>query len=233
MAMTVLHLLDRADITANVSVRRTFNIHIYLIIASQVGHWTLDNAANNGTFMVELGILLRARDIDFDHEDRRIMCFPHVVNICCQHVIAEFTNIELADAVEQTPQLPAPNSATQQSFEDAVTRDPIAVGRNIVRSLRSSGQRRDNFDEIVKDGNDKGWFLVGVPPQVVKLRPLQLLRDVKTRWDSVYFMIKRLREMRPVSHSDHSSARLILNCSIRLSNTSLPFLSIEMLPCTH
>jgi hypothetical protein len=55
---------------------------------SQVGHWTLNNAPNNGTFMEELGHLLRQRDIDFDHLERQIMCFPHVVNICCQHVIA-------------------------------------------------------------------------------------------------------------------------------------------------
>jgi hypothetical protein len=26
-----------------------------------------------------------------------------------------------------------------------------------------------------------------------------LLRDIPTRWDSIYFMIRRLRQMRPVS----------------------------------
>lgn len=167
----------------------------------QIGHWTLDNAANNGTFMTELAALLYSRDINFDAQDRRIMCFPHIINICSQHVISKFTNIELANATEATPVILAPNNATRQSFNNAVSCDPIALGRNTVRVLRSSGQRRDTFDDIIKDGNDKGWFgKTGNPPVNIQLRPLQLLRDVKTRWDSVYFMIKRLREMRPVSY---------------------------------
>jgi hypothetical protein len=49
--------------------------------------------------MEELAKLLQSCDIDFDPLDRRIMCFPHIMNICVQHVIANFTNIELAEAV--------------------------------------------------------------------------------------------------------------------------------------
>jgi hypothetical protein len=147
--------------------------------------------------MVELDVLLKARDITFDAEDRRIMCFPHIVNICCQHTIKKFTDVALADASEPTPVAYPPSG--NQSFEDAVRCDPVALGRNIVRTLRSSGQRRDAFDDLIKDGNTKGWFQSGDPPESVTLRPLQLLCDVKTRWDSVYFMIKRLRYLRPVS----------------------------------
>ena len=47
----------------------------------QGGHWTLDNASNNGTFMIEFGNLLRARDINFDPIDRQVMCFPHIINM--------------------------------------------------------------------------------------------------------------------------------------------------------
>jgi hypothetical protein len=62
-----------------------------------VGYWTLDNASNNGTFMEEMEHLLHLHDIDFDHLDRRIMCFPHIINICCQHILSEFTNVNLVD----------------------------------------------------------------------------------------------------------------------------------------
>jgi len=164
------------------------------LITIQVGHWTLDNAANNGTFMEELECLLHQRDIDFDHMDRRIMCFPHVINICCQHILIKFTNVNLINIAGV---MALPSSTSEQSFEEAVSSDPIARGRNVVRVLRSSGQRRDKFDEVVVDGNAKGWFVVG--DKVVMLPNLQLLRDVRTRWDSVYFMIRRLRQMRPVS----------------------------------
>jgi len=167
----------------------------------QIGHWTFDNAANNRTFMTELAVLLHSRDINFDAQDRRIMCFPHIINICSQHVISKFINIELTNATKVTPVTLAPNNATRQSFYNAVSCDPIALGRNTVRVLRSSGQRQDTFDDIIKDGNDKGWFSkTGNPPVNIQLCPLQLLQDVKTRWDSVYFMIMRLHEMRPVSY---------------------------------
>jgi hypothetical protein len=58
------------------------------------------------------------------------MCFLHIVNICCQHVIQQFINIELADA----PGLaltPLPNHGNQ-SYKEVVWQDPIALNQNIV-----------------------------------------------------------------------------------------------------
>ena len=92
----------------------------------QVGHWTLDNASNNETFMEELEILLHLCDINFDHMDRCIMCFPHVINICCQHVISEFTNLDLVDTPELA-ELPL-DPVGAQSYNNAIRRDPVARG---------------------------------------------------------------------------------------------------------
>lgn len=166
--------------------------------ASQIGHWTLDNAASNGTFMKELATL-QARDIEFDSLDRRIMCFPHIINICCQHVITGFTNADLAEAAAAfDPELP-PTFPDQQTFEEAVGRDPVALGCNVVHVLQNSGQRCDLFDDIVRDGNEKGWFgEPGDPPVNIKLPAVQLLHDVVTRWDTVFYMVRHLCEMRPV-----------------------------------
>jgi hypothetical protein len=117
------------------------------------------------------------------------MCFVHIINICCQHVIGEFTNIELSESVDDFVAEELACHPDHQTFEDAVKQDPVALGRNIVCVLRSSSSRRDAFDQHIRDGNEKGWFDVG---------QLQLLRDVKTRWDSVYYMLRRLRELQPV-----------------------------------
>jgi hypothetical protein len=77
------------------------------------------------------------------------MCFPHIINICCQHVIADFTNVDLAKAaMEFVAALPL-DLPDRQTFEEAVMRDPVALGRNIVRVLRNSGQWQDSFDEII------------------------------------------------------------------------------------
>jgi hypothetical protein len=84
------------------------------LITIQVGHWTLDNAANNGTFMEELERLLHQRDINFDHMDRRIMCFPHVINICCQHILTKFTNVNLVDIAGVTALPSAANNHSKK-----------------------------------------------------------------------------------------------------------------------
>lgn len=128
------------------------------------------------------------------------MCFAHVINIACQHVIDEMTD-------NKHPDMNTDDSDSELSTDSLVThqrereRHPIALGRAIVQALRSSGKRRDDFDDLISNGNAKGWFQVGDPPIIVRVPPLQLLRDVKTRWDSVYYMIRRLLELRPVSSS--------------------------------
>ena len=109
-----------------------------LMIIGQEGHWTLDYASNNGTFLHELVILLEAHDIDFGAIDHRIMCFAHVINRCCQHVIASLTNVALAESAELSVGVLPPSLPDQQTFEDAVKQDPVALGRNIVHVLRSS-----------------------------------------------------------------------------------------------
>jgi len=63
--------------------------------------------------------------------------------------------------------------------------DVIALVRNIVHSIRASGQRLDHFNDTIKLGNERGWF------GDVKVPELQLLHDVKTWWGSVYAMLKR------------------------------------------
>ena len=148
---------------------------------------------------MELAKLLQSRDIDFDPLDRQIMCGKHIINICVQHIIANFTNIELAKAAAEFVSALPLGLPDKQTFEEAVQRDPVALGRNIVRVLRNSGQRHDLFDDIVQDGNEKEWIQAGDPPVTVELPLVQLLRDIITRWDTVYYMVRRLHEMRPVS----------------------------------
>jgi hypothetical protein len=172
-----------------------------LLIFFKVGHFTMDNASANYTMMQELEIMFNERDIDFDARDRQIMCYGHIVNLSSGRVIEVATKAAATastDCDEDCSGPPPPDLPDQQSYDDALARDPIALGRNVVRAIRASGTRRDAFDEVIADGNKNKWFLVGQPPAVTKIVPKQLLRDVCTRWDSVYQMLNRLREMRPV-----------------------------------
>jgi hypothetical protein len=143
--------------------------------------------------MQEIAVRLLSREIEFDGRDRKIMCFPHVVNLSSGRVIQGLTK-----ALEDLPENWEPPTLkhAKQSYTDAVARDPIALGRAVVRAIRASGSRREAFDDVIKDGNAKKWFKDG--EKILKVESLQLLRDVCTRWDSVYYMLNRLRELRPV-----------------------------------
>ena len=156
----------------------------------KVGHFTMDNASNNGSMMQALQIALKDREIqvdDFDALDRRIMCFAHIINLCSGRVLLGIGNLN-----------PDEDDDSFSDSEDTVSSNPIVHARAVVRVLRASGKRRDEFDKVLEKGNEEGYWKQGDPPRVVKLKPLQLLRDVCTRWDSVYKMLHRLRQMRPV-----------------------------------
>ena len=105
------------------------------------------------------------------------------------------TNVALADTAAEFVTLVPSVDPDKKTFEEAVSWDPIALGRAVVQSIRASGQRRQNFEETIKDGNPKHWFGVDDKGEVIVVPFLQLLQDVKTRWDSVYGMISRLRVM--------------------------------------
>ena len=188
----------------------------------KVGHFTMDNTSNNETMMKELERLLRLRDLplSFDAADRKVMCFSHVIDLSSGRVISGLTNKSTEDDQgdedddtrggnnsddEDGSGSPAANPLVQEAYEEAITRDPIALSRAVVRVIRASGTRRDAFDDVIVNGNAKGWFRQGRPPndRVIAVKQLQLLRDVRTRWDSLYYMLNRLRELRPVRHSNH------------------------------
>ena len=154
----------------------------------KVGHFTLDNAGSNGTMMESLETMLADREIPFDAADRRIMCFAHIVDLSCGRVTRNADNCVDEDRDD------SPQSDDEAVAPTAV----IARGRAVVRVIRGSGMRRDAFNEVITNGNDKGWFKEGRPAVTIKIKPLQLLRDVRTRWDSIYLMLNRLRVMRPV-----------------------------------
>jgi hypothetical protein len=159
----------------------------------KIGNFTLDNASNNTTMMSCLETSLAIRDISFDAVDRKIMCFGHVVDLSSGRVVSAVTG-----GVEDFLRVDDGNSSSSSDL-GTVSPNAIEQARAVVRAIRGSGLRRDAFLEVIVNGNAKGWFKQGRPSKTFKLKQLQLLRDVRTRWDSVYKMLNRLREMRAVA----------------------------------
>lgn len=130
------------------------------------------------------------------------MCFPHTINIAVQHVLNKMSSVEAPENDEDDPEdLTDAANADEgrrygQTFEAACAQDPIARIRKIVTAIRVSGQRREALMTWIDTGNKSGLFVLQNKP--VQIQMMQLLRDVRTRWDSTYQMIKRCIEMRLV-----------------------------------
>ena len=133
--------------------------------------------------------------LEFDANDRRIMCFPHIINICVKHVVDEFSAPNLKAIAEAWVDCFDDDVVDKAKYLAAVKKDPVALGRNIVRAIHASGLRCDEFDKMVLTGNLQQWFK-SPAGEVVQLPEAQLLRDVKTRWDSIYYMLNRLLALR-------------------------------------
>src|ERR1700678_2304979 len=73
LAQIILALLDRAGVTALVSRLLCFMYCVPDSLLFQSGHWTLDNAENNVTMMVELAHLLMLHGIVCHFQDNQIM----------------------------------------------------------------------------------------------------------------------------------------------------------------
>lgn len=182
----VTDLLDRAGITVKVKIVLGWQHDSENF---KVGHITMDNAANDDTMMQDLEHWLDARDIPFDVVDRRVMCYSHVVDLASRHVISGESSSE-GDG-------PAPNLPAEQ---DALVRDPIALGHNVVWVIWASGAHRDTFDIVIDNGNLKGLFKWGQPSAIIMVKKLQLLWSVPTWWDLVYSMLRYLHELQLVCH---------------------------------
>ena len=213
----------------------------------QIGYFTLDNAANNATAMEELQRLLARRgvadEVEFNHQNNRVRCYAHIVNICASHIIAASTTVpksyltrlkipfdpsyatqdDLGSDDESSCsdgdgdsdndqdyklELPAcydrRNNSDIKEWIKGMERDPLKRARRVIRLLRSSDEHRIGFQKLIQDGNEGGLFTrkgSNGKRSPITVPALQLLRDVKTRWDSVYLMLLRLRVLRPVSWS--------------------------------
>lgn len=146
----------------------------------------MDNASNNDTFIRSFAALMKKEGIPwFDNPDHaRVMCFPHIVNLSSEEVIKYFTSLDYLEDIDDTDQ-PAPGDVIQRA-------------RIIVKKIRASSIKTDLFSLAIESGNKANEFK-DANNQPVQLPDLRLILDVKTRWDSLKYMISRFINMRPVS----------------------------------
>jgi hypothetical protein len=224
LAELLYQLLARAEVSGGnvraLTVSYTFQRHDYC----QGAHWTLDMASTNDAMLDSLGKLykLRAPGVSFNQNQTRVLCFPHVVNICCQHVIKHLNRCitddagdDPADDDDGTVDDNGDDEGDDNEYNDddndndgddgngdpestlRASRGLLGKVRALVRGIRASGQRQQAFVKVIVGGNQYGWWK-GPDDKVISLKAKKLILDVRTRWDSTYQMLTRFLELRQV-----------------------------------
>src|SRR5271168_1289096 len=106
----------------------------------------MDNLNMNDAMMKKIAELLGDREIPFDTQDSRVMCFPHIVNIAVQYVLAKMSSAPVISDDEDLggstdEDLSAEQRGRMQTFESACAADPIGRCCKLVVKLRLSGQQ--------------------------------------------------------------------------------------------
>jgi hypothetical protein len=94
------------------------------------------------------------------------------------------------------PNLEDDDDATYNA--DHVPADLLSKVRSLVKAIRASGQHQASFNQVVLSGNDASWWK-NEKEEPIMIKPLRFLRDIKTRWDSTYQMLVRIRMFKQVN----------------------------------
>ncbi|KAI0639810.1 hypothetical protein C8Q77DRAFT_1214245 [Trametes polyzona] len=198
--------------------------------------------------MGDLERLLNERGIRFHRMGNRIRCFPHVVNIAVQHGLRALgcsskkpdTDSAIAPLCAGDPVDPILNDdqtslMLDAHFNDALQNDPeyaaalsenpVKAARTLIMKARQSGQRREEFDNLLNKCLDDGTFIAGEEPAP----GTQLLRDVDTRWSSTFLMLDRLLTLYPVVQllmTKHDPGALLSDKTLDVLSDIREFLAI-------
>jgi hypothetical protein len=133
--------------------------------------------------------------VDFDPIDHRILCFPHIINILVKHLLDEHQDADFSD-VKDSWTVRA-TKVKKELYLAAVRGNTLQRARDVVNTIRVSNSRRNQFRDIIISGNQSELFCNDTGEKI-QLPVVELLRDEKTRWDSTFIMINRLRNVRQV-----------------------------------
>ena len=167
---------------------------------------------------------------NFHHTKNRVRCFAHIINICFSHVVAAmcFSSSDFSDPtddicdydydsdyddepskddsdVESVDSDDNENDSPLDSYPWAkgLRHNPLKHAQRLIHFLQASDQHKKLLHTVIEEGNKRSWFTMKDKQGkhvVIDVPQLQLLRDLKIRWDSVYLMLDRLMSLRPVSY---------------------------------
>ncbi|KAF5375571.1 hypothetical protein D9615_009215 [Tricholomella constricta] len=114
----------------------------------------------------------------FDRDGNRIQCFPHVTNIAVKTGVKRITELAEEDV-----------EVLLEEIEEVTEHEPTCDDLEYLDALQSD--RREDLKDTIETGNLTGIF------SAKGIRVVALLRDVDTRWSSMFLMIDRVLELYP------------------------------------
>ncbi|OWY45778.1 nonribosomal peptide synthase [Alternaria alternata] len=165
----------------------------YSITSDRLGYFVLDNATNNDTSIAAL-----ARVYDFDATYRRLRCGPHMLNLIGQAIIFGKDREAYNNAVEQLDQ-------EELCLGEWRKDRPLGVLINVINYIKTPQQYK-LFREFQRAANAE-------LPARERLRVLEPVKPVVTRWNSYYAAFARATQLQAAynSYAEHHISRVSLN----------------------
>lgn len=142
---------------------------------------TTDNASNMDTFFREFQKLCSTKNLPFLEKDCRVRCLAHIMNLACQDIITSADTETSAEEIESDDEN---DEDFNQNFSGTGAQAEeflLEKLRKGVAGIRKSPQRREIFK---------------MKCALAKLPIKTLILDVKTRWNSTFWMMHRCQELR-------------------------------------
>src|ERR1044071_6026080 len=134
---------------------------------------TADSALNNDTFLKELSTVCSNKNINFHYKKNHVRCLAHIMNLTCQEILK---NIKAGEAQDEDEILKEISNGNDDI-------NVIPKLRKLIVKIRASPQRKERFDR---------------QSNLYSRNSLNLILDVKTKWNSTYLMLERALKLQEV-----------------------------------
>jgi hypothetical protein len=164
---------------ANVASQISKLLH-HFSLTTRFGHAITDNASENSACMAILG-----KELGINPNERHVLCIGHIINLVAHEVLFG-SDVEAFE-------LELESNVTAEVVELATWRrkGPIGKLHNLIRYITHSSKRRDAFMAIQKVILESQQEL----PEPAQ-KPLELVQDNITRWNSWYDAAERAVRLR-------------------------------------
>ncbi|KAK7583457.1 hypothetical protein V3481_012745 [Fusarium oxysporum f. sp. vasinfectum] len=151
-------------------------------IEGRVGCAISDNMTANDTCLYHMYPRLDPSMRPVDIKARRMRCYGHMLNL----VARAFLFGKDAESFELESDINSMRGLVEQDLDHWRTKGPIGKLRNIVKFIRSSPQRSEQFKRVAREQDHEEYRLCEE-----STAELEVVMNNETRWNSTYMMIER------------------------------------------